>query len=147
MVNILCVSLGVAIFLASLVNFWRIYNTSSGRVNRLWWALLAAFVLFFLAGYLAYDFYLWRGLVFVHQETLISQVFLWGAVFVLLISSLFLTLVGSQKESVAEAVNQKDEAEKHSAELSRMNKYMVDRELKMIELKKEIERLKGKNNG
>ncbi len=32
-------------------------------------------------------------------------------------------------------------------EIERMNKYMVDRELKMVELKKEIETLKGKLSG
>lgn len=50
--------------------------------------------------------------------------------------------IGIQKD-VTEAIEAKNELEKKNQEISKMNKLMVDRELKMIELKKEIESLRN----
>jgi PAS domain S-box-containing protein len=50
-------------------------------------------------------------------------------------------------EEITESKHHSEEIEARNSELERLNKNMVDRELKMIELKKEIEKLKkGKKN-
>ena len=51
--------------------------------------------------------------------------------------------IGIQKD-VTEAVEAKQALEKLNEEVTTLNRFMVDRELKMIELKKEIESLKAR---
>jgi len=48
---------------------------------------------------------------------------------------------------VTDEIKTKKELEKKMAELESVNKYMIDRELKMSELKQEIEKLKREKNG
>jgi PAS domain S-box-containing protein len=104
MINIICVSLGAIFFIVSLFNFWQIYNLPLSRNYKAWWWVLISFIFFFLGGYVAFIVALLKGPMFFSLATLVSQVFLWGAVFVLLVSTFFARLMKGQITFVEDAI-------------------------------------------
>ena len=112
MVNILCVSLGAVLLIASLNNFRQSYDLPLSRAYKPWWAILAVFIIFFLVGYVAFVVALLSGRSLIGQESLVAQVFLWGAVFVLLVSAFFLMLARGQTNFVLAAMKTKEENER-----------------------------------
>jgi len=112
MVNILCVSLGAVLLIASLNNFRLSYDLPLSRAYKPWWAILAVFIIFFLFGYVAFVVALLSGRSLIGLESLVAQVFLWGAVFVLLVSAFFLMLARGQTNFVLAAMKTKEENER-----------------------------------
>lgn len=91
--NIISVGTGILLFLCALTLLWRTYRIAAVNSLRPYWAALAAFIVFFLIGYGVFLATLIRGAELTGLSTLIAQIFLWGSVFVLLCSWLFLSTV------------------------------------------------------
>ena len=88
MLNIISVGLGIAIFIYSMIFFWRTYHVSP-KTHSFQWVILVFLVTFFLLGYIGFEYFLTTGKELFDLKILISQVFLWGAIFVLFCARLF----------------------------------------------------------
>lgn len=133
MFNIIAVALGIAIFIYSVTLFWRIYSVSRARGLTVFWFMLALLVFFFLLGYIGFEVFLITGREIVGFKFLVSQVFFWGSVFVLITAYVFYLTTVEQKKIIDQALldlRKRDEEEK-----SRM-KFMID------ELQKANDKLK-----
>jgi len=97
-INLVSVALGMVLFAAALVLFFLVYRLAAVRRLRGWWIFLAALICFFLAGYTLFLAFLVRGEVPSFEiETMISQIFLWGSVFVVVCAGLFLATLRERK--------------------------------------------------
>jgi len=96
--NIASVSVGVGLFVIALILFVRTRRLAGGR--RGWWTVLGLFVLGFLGGYGVWLVLLITDRELVAPQLLVSQVFLWGAVFVVFTARLFERTVASQIEAI-----------------------------------------------
>ena len=141
MVNELAVAAGGVIFLFALYNFWQVYRMSWAKSFYIWWLILVSLILFFVAGYLMFEVSLLFNIGLFDNKAIVSQIFLWGAVFVLITSILFSSISKEQDRFLAESRAAKDMAENSNKELVRTNKFMVGRELDMIKLKEEVDNL------
>jgi signal transduction histidine kinase/CheY-like chemotaxis protein len=89
-INILSVAGGIGIFFVSLVVFGRITRLAPIPTLRFWWQVLRVLIVFFLLEYLFLFAILISGREFFFDvNTLVSQLFLWGSVFVLLCARIF----------------------------------------------------------
>ncbi len=91
-INIVLVAAGIALFLVALRSLHRARREVGGF--RASWAALTVLVVGFLVGYGLWLELLVEGRELVEPESLVSQVFFWGAVFVLLTARLFERGVG-----------------------------------------------------
>jgi PAS domain S-box-containing protein len=89
MLNIILVGLGITIFIYSITLFWRTYRILKEKKISLLWIILAFLVIFFLLGYAAFEYLMITGEEILSSNTLVSQIFFWGAVFVLICAKLF----------------------------------------------------------
>jgi PAS domain S-box-containing protein len=89
MLNIILVGLGITIFIYSMTLFWRTYRILEETKISLLWIILAFLVIFFLLGYVAFEYLMITGEEILSFNTLVSQIFFWGAVFVLICAKLF----------------------------------------------------------
>jgi len=89
--NIISIGIGIVIFIYSIVYFWRTYKISGMQSNNKWWLILVIFIFLFMAGYVSFGYFLVTGSEILDLELLVSQVFLWGSVFVLICARLFFT--------------------------------------------------------
>jgi len=97
--NIASVSLGILLFGVALALFARTWRASGGQ--RAWWFTLATFVVGFLVGYMLWLSALVTDHLLVATDLLVSQIFLWGAVFVLITARLFERTVQEQRDAEA----------------------------------------------
>ncbi len=134
-----------------------------------WWGALLLLQLLFVAGYIVFAYWLIAGTGIVSIdffETLVSFVFFFGAIFVCITISLIYSTVSNlvkEKEEVQmlqtekitllknketeleeKVLTRNEELNSKLTELERINKLMVDRELVMVELKKELNELRAK---
>jgi signal transduction histidine kinase len=94
------VALGMIIFLVSLGLFYRVNRLAAVRGLRCWWAFLGLLVVFFLAGYTAFFVFLFEGkMPIVDINLMISQIFFWGSVFVLVCAWLFHATLCQHKQT------------------------------------------------
>ncbi len=103
----LSVFVGIGLFIASLFLFHRTHRLSSLPALARWWSVLATMVCFFLAGYSVFLYSLISGREIEFLRPLVSQIFLWGSVFVLLCSWLFYATTREKASMLA------DQAENH----------------------------------
>jgi PAS domain S-box-containing protein len=89
MLNIIMVGMGITIFIYSMILFWRTYRILEEKKISLLWIILAFLVTFFLLGYVAFEYLMITGEEILSFNTLVSQIFFWGAVFVLICAKLF----------------------------------------------------------
>ncbi len=89
MLNIIMVGVGIAIFIYSMTLFWRTYRLLEGKKTSLLWIILAFLVIFFFLGYVVFEYLLVTGEEIISYKILVSQIFFWGAVFVLICAKLF----------------------------------------------------------
>jgi len=89
MLNIILVGLGITIFIYSMTLFWRTYRLLEEKKISLLWIILAFLVIFFLLGYVAFEYLMLTGKEILSFKTLVSQIFFWGAIFVLICAKLF----------------------------------------------------------
>jgi hypothetical protein len=137
MINIIAVALGIAIFLYALYFFWSGVRSATGIFSS-WFYLLIVLIIFFLLGYICFEYILISNLEIVNLRFLISQVFLWGSVFVLITARLFADVVQQQHQVVTAGLVDVAASKKTVRELDEMNRFMVGRELDMVNLKKEV---------
>lgn len=124
MVDIASVSFGIALFLASLLLFLRTYRLSRLPTLAKWWSTLAFFVACFLIGYSLFLHYLISGHELLDLRSLVSQVFLWGSVFVLLCAWLFFA---TTREKVAMLAVQEDHQRQLRAASDRLEQNVAER--------------------
>jgi PAS domain S-box-containing protein len=124
------VGMGIAIFIYSIILFWRTYRILEEKKISLLWIILAFLVIFFLFGYIAFEYLLITEEEIISIKTLISQIFFWGAVFVLICATLFHstfivrkqmeeTLLISNKKLRQEIIERKEAEKKLHAEKER----------------------------
>jgi len=89
MLNIIMVGAGITIFIYSMTLFWHTYRILEEKKISLLWIILAFLVIFFLLGYVAFEYLMITGEEILSFNTLVSQIFFWGAVFVLICAKLF----------------------------------------------------------
>jgi two-component system sensor histidine kinase/response regulator len=89
MLNIIMAGAGITIFIYSMTLFWRTYRLLEGKKISLLWIALAFLVIFFLLGYVAFEYLMINGKEILSFKALVSQIFFWGAVFVLICAKLF----------------------------------------------------------
>jgi two-component system cell cycle sensor histidine kinase/response regulator CckA len=98
--ELIAVALGMSIFLVSLGLFYRVHRLAAVRKLRRWWAFLGLLVVFFLAGYTAFFVFLIEGATPIFDINLmISQIFFWGSVFVLVCAWLFHATLRQHKQT------------------------------------------------
>ncbi len=90
MLDVISVAIGITLFLVALPVLWRAYRIGDAGPLRGWWTTLACFVTFFLLGYVLFLLALLRDEPLGDVRLLVSQIFLWGSVFVLLCAFLLL---------------------------------------------------------
>jgi hypothetical protein len=169
MFNLLLVAFGLAIFIYSAIKLISLLELISVKSLKKWWTVLLGLILLFCAGYIAFGYFLLSGdknTTVNPMFNLVSFIFFFGAIFVLVaISLIYQTVKKLEKEKYeinevnAQFKKTTDSLKKAEtslsdmnsilkqkvSELEQMNSLMVGRELKMIELKKENEELrKGK---
>jgi signal transduction histidine kinase len=88
-INVISVAVGILVFLWSIKIFWQIFSAARYRMFTAWWLALIILVVFFLLGYLGFEYFLITGRGPIDCTLLVSQVFLWGAVFVFICARLF----------------------------------------------------------
>ena len=110
MLNIISVGIGIVLFIYSITLFWRIFRLSKIKALAPWWLVLILLVTFFLLGYLGFEYFLLTGRELFDFKLLVSQVFLWGAVFVLISVRLF--YVTTHKLSEARSNLEKEVAQR-----------------------------------
>ena len=93
MLNIISVGTGIVIFILSLVLYSRIYLFAGTKRYSLRWLILCFLVTLFLIGYLAFEHFLITGEEMFDYKAIVSQVFLWGSVFVLFCAWIFYATV------------------------------------------------------
>lgn len=136
MLNVFSVGLGIVIFIYSIVLFQRIYKHSKTRSLYMWWLILVIFIVFFLVGYVLFEYFLITGIEFLDLKMMVSQVFLWGSVFVLICAKIF--YLTSKEANMALLQSQKSEndfrisEEKYRSlvESTDDSVYMVDKDCK-----------------
>jgi hypothetical protein len=138
MLNIISVGLGIALFVLAMILFWKTYLLLWGKRIILWWLALALLTGFFFLGYIGFEIFLITGKELIGLKLVVSQVFLWGAVFVLIVSWIFYNTGLDQEKSLETSREKEEKIKRHALELERVNKFLVGRELDMIELKKEV---------
>ena len=102
MLNIISVGSGIAIFIYSITLFWRIYGVSKIKTLQKWWFVLTILVVFFLIGYMIFEYYLVSKIDVFDFDMLVSQIFLWGSIFVLICANLFYLTIIEQKRTEEE---------------------------------------------
>ncbi|MBT3261800.1 PAS domain-containing protein [bacterium] len=91
MFHIISVLVGITFFLFTLIRVFHIWHSITIKNIKTWWSVLVGLVLFFLVSYIIYLFSIASQINIISLDLLVSQVFLWGAIFVFLIFSLFET--------------------------------------------------------
>ncbi len=136
--NIISVGIGIIIFIYSIVYFRRTYRISRMQSNYKWWLILVIFIFFFMAGYISFEYFLVTGSEILDLKLLVSQVFLWGSIFVLICARLFF-ITTEGKNTLFEQGRQADEELRRSEEKYRSlvestddSIYMVDRDCKYL---------------
>lgn len=81
MLNVVSVGLGIIMFICALAYYFRIYTLSRAKGHSLNWLILPGLLIIFLIGYIAFEYFLITRREFIDYKTIVSQVFLWGAVF------------------------------------------------------------------
>ncbi len=158
MFNIILVILGILMFVYAVIqyrNLWKlVYKTSLKK----WWLILLVLIVLFGVGYIVFAYILITNQQIGNLpllERVVSYVFFFGAIFVIITTHLiYFALRGLQRENrktkriLTELEKSKSNVERQvterTAQLEKANKFMTDRELKMVELKKEIQELKNK---
>lgn len=160
MANEILVIVGIIMFGYSLFICVKLLKLVSSPTLKKWWYFLLLFIILFGIGYVIFAYLLISGKQTTNSkllETIVSLVFFFGAIFVVSAIRLILsTVVSLKKENkrVREISKELEKAKKgvegkidaRTQELKELNKSMIGRELKMIELKKKIEKLKEKIN-
>jgi hypothetical protein len=139
MLNVVSVGIGIAIFIFSLILFRLTYKVS--RTQTAWWTILSVLVIFFLIGYLYFEYCLITGKQPFDLNFMVAQVFLWGAVFVLICATLFYSTTQEKIALLTQQTYISENLKDKLREIEKVNKLMVGRELDMVELKKEINNL------
>ena len=93
--NIASVAFGVALFVVALALYARTWRLAGGQ--RGWWVTLVIFVVGFLLGYSLWLTALVTQQLLMATDLLVSQIFFWGSVFVLITARLFERTVKAQK--------------------------------------------------
>jgi PAS domain S-box-containing protein len=133
MLNIVSVGLGIIIFIYSIVLFRRTYNISWAKSFYLWWLILVIFIFLFLVSYVSFEYFLITRTEFFDLKMIVSQVFLWGSVFVLICARLFYMTtertnwVFKQSRNVQEELRISDEKYRSLVDSTEDSIYMVDR--------------------
>ena len=181
MFNLVLVTVGLALFGRSVWRLVGLLKLMGDRTLRKWWVVLLGLILIFCIGYLLFAYFLVTGSSYLTGKimpTLVSLIFFFGAIFVVVtIGLIFSTVsaVGKRSVQLKEANKQLDEAKRvfesevkarteeiekskkalekeiglrtaelelKVKELESTNKLMVDRELKMVEMKRELDALR-----
>ena len=124
MVDIAAVSAGIALFVASLLLFRHTYRLARLPNLKRWWSTLALFVACFLIGYSVFLYYLISGYEILNLRSLVSQIFLWGSVFVLLCAWLFFA---TTRDKVAMLAVQEDHQRQLRAASDRLEQRVAER--------------------
>ncbi len=131
-INIISIGIGVIILIYSIVYFRRTYYISRTRSYK-WWIVLVIFILFYIAGYTFFGYYLVTGSELLDLRSLVSQVFLWGSVFVAICARLFFATTESknllleQRLIVEDKMKRSEEKYRSVVESTDDSIYMVDR--------------------
>jgi len=113
MVNVVSVIIGILLFLYAFGLLIRISTRTELRKLaefksfKIWWFVLVLFLVLFLLGYIFFLFYLIFQVELIDLKLVVAQIFLWGAVFVLLVFQLFrmaLCKLVTTKEQLEEAL-------------------------------------------
>lgn len=168
MYNVILVIVGILLFGFSLYANMGFFGFVKKTRLWKWWVVLLLLQILFVLGYIAFAYWLVAGTGIVDMdilETVISSVFFFGAIFVYMTMSLIYSTVKDlvkEKDAIQRLETEKTdflkekevelekkvsertiELDKKLTELDQMNKLMIGREIKMIELKKEIKELKS----
>ncbi|MCK5281893.1 MAG: hypothetical protein KAK00_00655 [Nanoarchaeota archaeon] len=167
MITIFLIGAGVCMFLLSVRKYIAIIKYAPSGSLRIRWIFLFVLTVFFLLGYIAQIIIEYRDLI-VNEKVLIGLVYLFGAIYVLLVVSLSLSTIKqfgeedkikerSEKlelfvrertkelgKKSKELEKSKKELENKVLELEKFNTLSVGRELRMVELKKKIKELEEK---
>ncbi|MBU3966482.1 MAG: PAS domain S-box protein [Euryarchaeota archaeon] len=136
--NIISVGIGIVIFIYSILYFWRTYNISRMQSSYKWWLILVIFIFFFMAGYISFEYFLITGSEILDLKILVSQVFLWGSIFVLICARLFFittkgknTLLENDRQA-EEKIRMSEEKYRSLVESTDDSIYMVDRDCRYL---------------
>ncbi len=187
MFNIILVIIGIILLGYSLYKHVGFLRLIKETLFKKWWVILLILVTFFSLGYIVFAYWLVSGTEFINinfLKTLISLIFFFGAIFVVITISLIystvrklikeeeeiqrlqtekIVLLQNKEIELRKEIEKKTEElqktkndlenkvgeqtsvlEKNLTEFEQLNKLTTGRELRMIELKKEIEKLKKK---
>lgn len=117
--DILSVGTGIVLFLVALALLWKTYRLAEVASLRSLWAALGVLIVFFLIGYAVFFVTLLRGDEVTALRPLISQVFLWGSIFVLLCACIFLATV-QRRLSIEESLRAANEKLEQSQRMEAM---------------------------
>ena len=117
--EILSVGTGIVLFLIALALLWKTFRLAEIASLRRLWAALGVLVVFFLAGYAVFFVTLVRGEEVTALRPLISQIFLWGSIFVLLCAWIFLATV-RQRLSIEQSLRAAHEEVERSQRMEAM---------------------------
>ncbi len=160
MTNILIVSLGVVCFIITIASYPKLLKLMTNVNLKSAWLVMLGFVISFTLGYALFIYLLLFELTIENidlLETIVSLIFFLGAVFVVLSTQiLMLTIekfnnlnqdcqqVNDKLEKLKDSLDQK--VRERTAQLERISSATINRESKMLKLKKELDSIKKKLN-
>ncbi|MFA4857851.1 MAG: HAMP domain-containing sensor histidine kinase [Candidatus Margulisiibacteriota bacterium] len=127
--SVVSVAAGILVFLWSFKIFLQIFTLARTRLFTFWWLALIVLIVFFLLGYLGFEYFLITGRGPLDCTILVSQVFLWGAVFAFICARLFyltVTKLAGVKTYLEEEVDLQTQAlQANTVQLEKQNQELI----------------------
>ena len=140
---------GIVLFSYSFLTYWRIYKLIDKPLLKKYWLVLIILIAFFLLGYLLIFYFSLKKLAW-NSESLIDYILFFGAIFVVISAKVIYLSINDAKihrlkaeENLTQLKKSQQEINDQKESLEKTNKLMIDREIKMAELK---ETLKNAND-